>query len=366
MTLSDGGIEASGGLSLDEVARLTGGRVEGDGARRISAIAPLDEAGPEHLSFLAGPKYRREAEISRAGALLVREGLEVPGRDQVVVEDPHLALSVLIPRLHPPSAWRPGVSPDARIAPGATVGRDAGIGPFAVLAEGSRVGDRVRIGAGCYVGAGSEIDEDSVLHPNVTVYHGCRLGRRVIVHSGSVIGSDGFGYATERGIHHKVPQVGGVVIEDDVEIGASVTIDRGSIGTTLVGRGTKIDNLVQIAHNVRIGPGCLIVAQVGISGSTRIGAGVIFAGQSGAAGHLNIGAGSVIASKTAVYHDLPEGSRVAGIPAIDMGVWRKAQAVFRRLPELRSRLLGAGTAEEKDQSGKGHPPNGPAKRRKNA
>ena len=188
------------------------------------------------------------------------------------------------------------------------------------------------------MGPDCEVGEDAVLHPNVTIYEACRLGSRVIIHSGTVVGSDGFGYATQDGIHLKVPQVGAVVIEDDVEIGANVTIDRGSIGMTRIGSGTKIDNLVQIGHNVQIGAGCLIVAQVGISGSTRIGAGTVFAGQSGAAGHLRIGSRVTVASKSAVYEDLPDGSFVAGIPAQDHRRWKRAQASFARLPELQSQL----------------------------
>jgi UDP-3-O-[3-hydroxymyristoyl] glucosamine N-acyltransferase len=326
-------------LSLREVAEVVGGRVVGDARRVVARLAPLDEARPEDLSLLAHPRYRDQARGSAAGALLVREGLEIEGRDQVVVKDPHLGLVALLPVLHPEPPAASGVSAAAVIAPGARIGEGAFVGPCAVVESGAVIGKSSVIGAGCYVGEGSTIGEACVLHPNTTIYRGCALGDRVIVHSGTVIGSDGFGYATAGGEHHKVPQVGGVTIEDDVEIGAGVTIDRGSIGTTVVGRGTKIDNLVQIGHNVRIGPGCLIVAQVGISGSTRIGAGTVFAGQSGAAGHLVIGSGAVVASKSAVYDDLPDKAFVAGIPAMDHRVWKKAQALYARLPEMRRRLL---------------------------
>lgn len=326
-------------ISLREVAELIGGRVVGDEQRVVARLAALDEAGPEDLSLLAHPRYRSQARASAAGALLVKEGLEVEGRDQVVVKDPHLGLTVLLPVLHPVPHAAAGVSPAAFVDPGATIGPGAAVGPFAVIDKGATLGKDAVVGAGCYVGEGSTIGEGTVLHANTTVAHGCRLGDRVIVHSGTVIGSDGFGYATTGGEHRKIPQVGSVVIEDDVEIGAGVTIDRGSIGTTVVGRGTKIDNLVQIGHNVHIGPGCLIVAQVGISGSTRIGPGTVFAGQSGAAGHLTIGAQAVVASKSAVYDDLPDKAFVAGIPAIDHRLWKKAQALYARLPEMRRRLL---------------------------
>jgi len=327
------------GISLREVAELVGGRVLGDGRKVVSRLAPLDEAGPSDLSLLAHPRYRAAAKSSGAGALLVKEGFEIEGRDQVIVKDPHLGLTVLLPRLHPVPEPARGVSPAAHVDPEARIGEDAAVGPFAVVDRGAEVGRGATIGAGCYVGEGSAVGEGSRLHPNVTIARGCRLGDRVIVHSGTVIGSDGFGYATSGGEHRKVPQVGSVLIEDDVEIGAGVTIDRGSIGTTVVGRGTKIDNLVQIGHNVHIGAGCLIVAQVGISGSTKIGPGTVFAGQSGASGHLSIGAGSVVASKSAVYEDLPEKSFVAGIPAMDHRVWKKAQAIYARLPEMRRRIM---------------------------
>jgi len=326
-------------MSLREVAELVGGRIVGDPHRAVARMAPLDEAGPSDLSLLADPRYRAQAGLSAAGALLVKEGLEVEGRDQVVVKDPHLGLTQLLPALHPVPDPAPGISSAAFVDTEARIGEGASVGAFAVIEKGAAIGRGATIGAGCYVGEGSVIGDGTRLHPNTTVARQCRLGDRVIVHSGTVIGSDGFGYATSGGEHRKVPQVGSVVIEDDVEIGAGVTIDRGSIGTTVVGRGTKIDNLVQIGHNVHIGRGCLIVAQVGISGSTRIGDGTVFAGQSGAAGHLSIGAGVVVASKSAVYGDLPDKAFVAGIPATDHRIWKKAQALYARLPEMRRRLM---------------------------
>jgi UDP-3-O-[3-hydroxymyristoyl] glucosamine N-acyltransferase len=354
--------EAPQALTLDEVARIAGGRLAGDPARYVRRIAPLDEAGPDDLSMLAHPRYRKAAAASRAGALLVKRGLELESRDQVVVDDPHLALVVLLPALaSAPSVPPAGVSPRAEVAASARLGRDVGIGPLAVVGEGCVIGDGARLGAGCVIGEGSEIGAGSILHPNTTIYPGCTVGRGVIVHSGTVVGSDGFGYVAQGGRHLKIPQAGSVVIEDEVEIGACVTIDRGSIGDTVIGRGTKIDNLVQIGHNVRIGAGCLIVAQTGISGSTRIGAGTVFAGQSGAAGHLNVGSGVVVASKSAVYKDLPDGAFVAGIPAMDHRDWKKSQAIVQRLPGIRAaqarmaaRLAALEAGEGKDEGeGKG-------------
>lgn len=330
------------GLSLAEISSRVGGRILGDGSRMILGVAPLDEAGPSDLSILVHPKYRREAVGSKAGALLVKEGFELEGRDQVVLRDPHAGLAILLEQFGRRASGLVGVSPRAEVAASARLGESVSVGPFAVVEADCTVGARAMIGAGCYVGAGSEIGDDAVLHPGAIVLQGCRLGNRVILHSGVVIGSDGFGYATAEGIHSKIPQAGTVVIEDDVEIGAGTTIDRGSIGATRIGRGTKIDNLVQIGHNVRIGSHCLIVAQSGISGSTRIGDSTVMAGQSGAAGHLRIGARSMIASKSAVYEDLQDGAFVAGIPAIDHRRWKRAQASFARLPELQARLRDLG------------------------
>jgi UDP-3-O-[3-hydroxymyristoyl] glucosamine N-acyltransferase len=331
-------MDTIGGWRLSDLAGLVGGRVDGDPDRRVRGVAALDTAGPDDLSFLTNPRYRQAVTTSRAGAILVGPDARIDGRDLVVAPDPYLALAAILDRLHPQARPAPGISPDARVAAGASVGEGVAIGPFAVVGAGVRVGARAVIDAGVVVGEGSEIGEDTRLLPRVVLYPGTRIGARCVIHAGVVLGGDGFGFATSAGTHHKVPQLGRVVVEDDVEIGANSTVDRGTLGETRIGRGTKIDNLVMIAHGASIGPHGLLAAQSGISGSTRIGSHVTFAGQSGAAGHLTLGDHVVVAAKSAVFSDVPDGSFVAGIPAVDHRAWKRASALVKMLPELRARL----------------------------
>lgn len=256
----------------------------------------------------------------------------------LIAPHPYVALAELLAVFYPEESPRPGVSDDARVAPDATLGADVEIGPFAVIESGAQVADRARVGAGCYLGPGAVVGPDTLLHPRVTVYARTCIGARCIVHAGVVLGADGYGFATIEGVHRKVPQVGHVVIEDDVEIGANCTVDRGALGETVVGQGTKIDDQVMIGHGARIGKHSLLVAQSGVAGSTEIGDHATVAGQSGFAGHLRIGRNVTVAAKSAVLQDVPDGGFVAGIPAFDHREWRKAQAVQRRLPEMRAEL----------------------------
>jgi UDP-3-O-[3-hydroxymyristoyl] glucosamine N-acyltransferase len=240
--------------------------------------------------------------------------------------------------MHPEAMPAPGVSVDARVAPGAGLGRRVAIGPFAVVGEGATLADDVVVGAGCVIGEGCKIGGGTRLRPRVVLYPGTHVGARCLIHAGVVLGGDGFGFATSRGTHRKVPQLGRVVIEDDVEIGANSTVDRGTLGETRIGAGTKIDNLVMVAHGVVIGPNGLLAGQAGIAGSTRIGRNVTWAGQSGAAGHLRIGDGVIVGAKSAVFSDVEDRAFVAGIPAIDHKAWKRAQASIKSLPEWRARL----------------------------
>lgn len=328
----------SRGLTLGELAARVGGRVEGDPSRRILGVATLDAAGPDDIAFLTNPRYRKAAETTLAGAILVGPGSDPTGRDRLEAPEPYLALAEILELFHPPKRPAPGVSPDARIGAGVRLGNDVSVAPFAVIGEGAILGRRVAVGAGAVIGEGCSVGDDTVLYPRVVLYPGTRVGARSILHSGVVLGGDGFGFATSGGRHRKIPQVGRVVVEDDVEIGANATVDRGAVGDTVIGAGSKIDNLVMIAHGVRVGPHALLAAQSGISGSTRLGAGVVFAGQSGAAGHLEIGDRTVVAAKTAVFADVSAGSFVAGIPAVDHRAWKRAQALVKKLPELRSEV----------------------------
>jgi len=325
-------------MRLQELADRLGATLFGDGERTVVAVRPLDAAGPDDLSFLHNPKYAAQARASRAGAILARDAETLPGRVVLVCAEPYLALAKAIKLLHPAETAAPGVHPNAVVADDAVIGAGVSIGPCAVVGPGSRIGDRSVIGAGCVLGRRAEVGEGCLLHPRVVVEDGCRVGSRCILHAGVVIGSDGYGFATVAGVHHKVPQVGIVVIEADVELGANVCVDRATLGETRIGRGTKVDNLVQIAHNVQIGEGCLLVAQVGISGSTTIGHHTVLAGQSGAAGHLHIGDRVVVGAKSAVYKDVPDGEFVTGIPARPHREWLKANAGLQRLDQLRERL----------------------------
>jgi len=309
--------------------------VIGDPDRRVQGVATLKAAAETDLGFLTNPKYRKAARVSRAGALLVGPGVEIEGRDVLEVPEPYPALAEILELFHPPSRPRPGISPDARLGRAVELGEEVHVGPFAVLGDACVLGRRAVVGAGSVVGDGCAIGEETVLMPRVVLYPGTRLGARCLIHAGAVLGADGFGFATTGGVHRKIPQVGRVVVEDDVEIGANSAVDRGAIGDTVIGKGTKIDDLVMVAHGVEVGPGCLLAAQVGVAGSTRVGGYVTFAGQSGAAGHLDIGARAVVAAKSAVLEDVAAGAFVAGIPAIDHRSWKRSQAVFKKLPDLR-------------------------------
>jgi len=327
-------------VRASEVAELLGARLEG-GDPTLSGVAPLDRAGPEDLGLLAAARYLDDVPTSRAGALLVAGSLLdrlEDDRPRVVVEDPHSALAILLPRLYPPQPVEAGVHPSAVVAADVALGDDVSIGPCAVVQAGARIGCRARIGAQAVVGRNCVLGDDVVLFPQVTLYDGVRVGARSILHSGARVGVDGFGYAQVEGRLRKIPQVGTVIIGEDVEIGANTTIDRGSIGPTEVGNGVKVDNLVQIGHNVRIGDGSIIVAQVGIAGSTTLGVGVTLGGQAGIQGHIHIGAGASIGGQAGVFGDVPAGAVYSGYPARPHQEALRAQASLFRIPGLRQRI----------------------------
>ena len=327
-----------GPFTLAELARHLGAKPVGTPDRLIEGVRPLDRAGPVHLSVLHKPGYVEQARVSDAGAILVSDPALLPGRDLLVSPEPYLALARVLALFHPTDRPPAGIHPTAVVAEGARIGEDVSIGPAAVVEKDVAIGRGTVVGAGCVIARGAVVGRDCLLHPRVVVQHGCVVGDRCILHPGAVIGGDGFGYATAGGVHHKVPQVGRAILEDDVEIGANSTVDRGSLGDTVVGRGTKIDNLVMVAHNVHLGEGCVLAAQTGISGSTRLGCGVMMGGQSGIADHLRIGDGAMIAAKAAVFKDVPGGEMCSGIPARPHRDWLRSQARVRRLEELDRRL----------------------------
>ena len=264
-------MSAGTSFSLGRLAQALDASLDGDPERVVTGVAPLASAGPDDLSYVADRRHLAGARASRAGAYLAASDVSGLPAPTLHCRDPRRAFALALGLFHPPASLVPGVDPSARVAAGARIDPTASVGPLAVVEAGASVGPRVRIGPLVYVGADVTIGEDSVLHPHVTVYAGCRLGRRLIVHAGAVIGADGFGFVPGADGHLKIPQVGVVVVEDDVEIGANTTIDRATLGETIIGRGTKLDNLVHIGHNVEVGQRCLMAAQVGISGSCRLG-----------------------------------------------------------------------------------------------
>jgi UDP-3-O-[3-hydroxymyristoyl] glucosamine N-acyltransferase len=331
---------------LEQLVDLIGGEIHGNPGCMITGIAGIREAGPGDLTFLANPKYASDLPSTRASAVLLSrdshrdlvKSLQTDGISVILVEDPYFAFAQIVQFFHA-QPYRPlGISSLASIGKGVQLGKDLSIHPFVRIEDHAKIGDRVTLYPGTFVGEGCEIGEDCLIYPNVTIREKTRIGKRVILHSGTVIGSDGFGFATREGRHHKILQVGTVVIEDDVELGANVTVDRAALGTTVIKRGTKVDNLVQIAHNVVIGEDCLIVAQVGISGSTELGHHVILAGQVGVIGHLKIGDGVRVGAQSGVVQDILPGQTVSGSPTIPHRKWLRMQAALPDLPEMIKRV----------------------------
>ena len=328
-------------LTALAIAEAAGGRLIGLPTAKVTGVAPLDRASPSDLSFLASAKYAPMFASSNAGVVLISPELEdAPGRcaARVIVERPQEALLGFLPRFHRPAPAQPGVHATAIVGRGVTLGRGVSIGPYAVIGDGATLGEAVVVGAQAVVGSGVSIGDGSQLYPSVTIYAGTRIGARCIVHSGVRLGSDGFGYVQRDGQHLKIPHVGRCIVEDDVEIGANTTIDRGSIDDTVIGAGTKIDNLVQIGHNVRIGKVCLIMAQVGIAGSARVEDGAMLLGQVGVSGHHTIGKGARIAAQAGVFGDIPAGETWSGYPARPHREALRAQAALFKLPSLLRRI----------------------------
>ncbi len=336
-----------GGLTAEAIARLVHGEVIGDGGVRLTGVAPLDRASAHDLTFLAHERYAPLLSSSEAGAVLISAELEAAANEgdaaqydgcRIVVERPYDAMLQAIPALYPPSPPATGVHPTAIIGAGASLGNAVSIGAYAVVEDGAVLGDGVRVGTHSTVGRGVRIGEGSWLGDSVTLYPGAEVGRRVRLHAGVRVASDGFGYVQKDGRHEKIPHVGRCILEDDVEVGANSTLDRGSVDDTVIGAGTKIDNLVHVAHNVRIGRLCLIMAQVGIAGSVHIGDGCILAGQVGVSGHHTIGAGARLAAQAGVFGDIPEGETWSGYPARPHREALRAHAAFFKLAGVMRRM----------------------------
>ncbi len=324
-------------FTIDKIARSVAGAVRGDPDRVVTGVGSLEEAGAHQITWLAQDALAKKLPMTRAGAVLVRPDLAeaVPaGSAAIVVDRPHMAIIEVLSMFDEPMAVKPGIDPTAVIDPTASLDENVRIGPHAVVGAAASIGPNSVLHAGVFVGPGSRVGADCVLWPHVVVRERCTIGNRVIIHSNSTIGTDGFGYEFDAGRHVKVPQIGTVVIGDDVEVGAGTCIDRAKFGATTVGAGTKIDNLVQIGHNVRIGAGAILVAQVGVGGSARIGSFAVLGGQVGVVDHATVGNRAVVAAVSAVTGEVPDGQQVAGIYAYDIREWRRSQIAVRRLPKL--------------------------------
>lgn len=324
--------------TLGELAALLGGELRGPADVVIRGLAPVDQATPEDITFIAHPRFLRLGQTSRAGAVIVSPQWADLAKPLILVEHPYLAYARVAALFAQPRPRWPGVSPLAYLGTGVELGRDVAIAPFVFVGDGVRLGDRVTLMPGCYLGPHVVVGADTYLSPNVTILERCRVGQRVLIHSGAVVGADGFGFIPTPQGQMKIPQLGTVVIEDDVEIGANVTIDRGALGETRVGQGVKIDNLVQIAHNVTLGDHTVLAAQVGIAGSTKVGKWVALGGQVGLVGHIELGDRIRVGAQSGVAKSYPSGLELHGSPAWPAPEARRILAGLHTLPELYRRV----------------------------
>ena len=326
------------GKTLQELAQYVGGEVAGDPSVRIRGLATLENAVEGQITFLAHPRHAQKVRTTGATAVILPRNAESFGRNAIVVAHPYLAFAKLLTLFAARPRRSLGIMAGACVDPGARIGKGASIHPGVVIADGVQIGENVTLYPNVTLYEGVVLGDDVTLHSGVMVREGCRIGNRVTIHNGTIIGSDGFGYVPDGARWFKIPQVGSVVIEDDVEIGANVTVDRASLETTRIGRGTKIDNLVQIAHNCILGENCIIVAQVGIAGSTRLGNHVTLGGQVGVVDHVVIGDNAMISSQSGVMGNVAAGEVLSGTPAIPHSARMKAAVVFPRLPEMRKKI----------------------------
>jgi len=325
--------------TLGELADYAGGRVVGDPNVVIRSASTLGRAKEGDISFLVNRKYQKQLRSTKASAVIVGKDTAEASVPLLVAEDPYYAFMQIMVLLHGHRKHKKvGISPRASISDSAKVGVDCHIHDFVVIADEAKIGDGCIIYPSTYIGQGVQIGNDSIIYPNVTVYDGCKIGSRVIINANSTVGEDGFSYASYKGVHHKIPQIGGVVIEDDVEIGACCGIERGTLGDTIIGQGSKLGDLVTIGHGAKIGPHCLLVAQVGIAGSTTLGHHCVVGGQVGIVGHINIGNNVTIAAQAGVVNSIPDGQVVLGAPAIEASQGKRAYSMIQYLPEMRQNI----------------------------
>ena len=325
-------------MTASEIAARVGGEVIGDGSIHLTGFAPTDSAKPGDLTFAENEDYFARADKSAASAILVDGKYSSTSKVLIRVPKARVAFARVLSLFFPERSFAPGVHATAVVAPTARIDASAHVGPHCVIGERVHVGAGSVLESGIHVGDDCRLGEGVRLFPNVVLYPRTQVGNRVLIHGGSVIGADGFGYVFDQGAHRKVPQVGNVVIRDDVEIGANVTVDRGALGSTIIGKGSKIDNLVQIGHNVVVGEHCIVVAQVGIAGSTKLGHSVTLAGQVGVAGHLTIGNQVTVAAQSGVMNNIPDGEKWLGAPAQPDRQMKRIFIALQRLPELLQRV----------------------------
>ncbi len=326
-------------LTISELAQKLHAELVGSGSGTVTAIQPLAAAGPSDVTFYSNEKHRAALEASQAGAVIVSEPVEGLEKPQLVVANVNAALievlKLFAPRLKPQA---PGVDPSAKIGSSVVLGEGSSIGPNVIIGDNVSIGENTVVGPGCSIGENTKIGAYTRLDANVVVYHNCAIGNHVIIHSNGTIGATGFGYSFIEGAHRLIPHNGGVVLEDYVELGANCCVDRAKFGNTIVGAGTKIDNLVQVAHNVIIGKCCLVAALVGISGSCKIGDGVVIAGQVGMADNLDIGSGATLTAKAGIMNDVPAGQVMMGIPALEYSKARRVVVSTINLPKLAEKV----------------------------
>jgi UDP-3-O-[3-hydroxymyristoyl] glucosamine N-acyltransferase len=325
--------------TLGELADYVGGQVLGDRNITITSASTLSQAQPGDITFLANSKYEKLLKTTRASAIITDKETTVTSTSLLISEDPYYAFMQIMVLLHGHRKHKKtGISSKADISDSAKIGTDCHIHNFVTVCDDAKIGNGCIIYPGVFVGTGSSIGNDCIIYPNAVIYEGCRIGNRVIINSNTTVGEDGFGFATRKGVHYKIPQVGSVVIEDDVEIGACCGIERGTLGDTIIGQGTKIGDLVTIGHGTKIGQYCLLVAQVGIAGSTTLGNHCIVGGQAGIIGHINIGNGVSIGAQAGVTGDVEDGKNIVGSPAIDAGLAKRAYSLIQYLPEMRQNI----------------------------
>ncbi len=324
--------------TIKEIAEHVNGQVIGDDSVAIESPATLDSAGPGQITFLSNPKYTPQVKTTQAAAILVSKQVQT-NACQIVTEDPYYAFMQTVVLLHGHRQHpQTGISKQAAMDPSSKIGQNCNIHPFAVICENAEIGNNCQIYSGAFIGPNAVIGNDCVIYPNAVIYDGCRVGERVIIQSNASVGQDGFGFATHKGEHHKIPQIGIVVLEDDVEIGSGCAVERGTLNDTVIGKGSKIGDGTAIGHGAKIGANCLLVPHVGVAGSVEIGHHCVIGGQAGIVGHIKIGNMVTIGAQAAVINDVPDGATILGAPAIEANKAKRAYALIETLPDMRQKL----------------------------